>query len=211
MPKYIQTFSENGIEDLETILELQDEHLEMMGVPLGHKLKIMKKIKEMKPEEPEEHKFAPQKPAMANAETQDETSDKGPSLLDGEFNEAENQKQFKEAVAAWRGDTSTQADTVGQKPQQADSSISVNMETKLGPKGSCWNCFKLTPQEDMIKTENHDFCGPECIQKFKDKNYMSCEQGDCPNKFLKAKTGVLLGSLWYCSAQCADKNEAYIQ
>ena len=49
MPKYISIFSENGVEDLETILELQDEHLEMMGVPLGHKLKIMKKIKELQP------------------------------------------------------------------------------------------------------------------------------------------------------------------
>lgn len=39
---------DNGIEDLETILELQDEHVEQIGVPLGHKLKIMKRIKEIR-------------------------------------------------------------------------------------------------------------------------------------------------------------------
>jgi|TARA_B110001450_G_scaffold241411_1_gene250887 hypothetical protein len=39
---------ENGIEDLETILELKDDHVEQMGVPLGHKLKIIKKIKDIR-------------------------------------------------------------------------------------------------------------------------------------------------------------------
>jgi hypothetical protein len=29
-------------------LELKDEHLEQMGIPLGHKLKIVKKIKDMR-------------------------------------------------------------------------------------------------------------------------------------------------------------------
>ena len=48
--KYVRTFVENGIEDLETILELQEEHLSMMKIPLGHKLKIVKKINESKPE-----------------------------------------------------------------------------------------------------------------------------------------------------------------
>lgn len=36
------------MEDLETILELRDEHIEQIGIPLGHKLKIMKKIKDMR-------------------------------------------------------------------------------------------------------------------------------------------------------------------
>ena len=28
-------------------MELKDEHLEQMGIPLGHKLKIVKKIKDL--------------------------------------------------------------------------------------------------------------------------------------------------------------------
>jgi hypothetical protein len=39
---------DNGIEDLETVLELQDDHVESMGIPLGHKLKIIKKIKDLR-------------------------------------------------------------------------------------------------------------------------------------------------------------------
>ena len=48
LEKYEDKFIENGVEDLETILELRDEHIEQIGIPLGHKLKIMKKIKDLR-------------------------------------------------------------------------------------------------------------------------------------------------------------------
>ena len=48
LEKYADQFIDNGVEDLETIMELNEKHLEQMGIPLGHKLKIMKKIKESK-------------------------------------------------------------------------------------------------------------------------------------------------------------------
>ena len=48
LEKYVMKFVDNGVEDLETILELQDQHIEQMGIPLGHKLKIIKRIKEVR-------------------------------------------------------------------------------------------------------------------------------------------------------------------
>lgn len=39
---------ENGIEDLETILEIGDMHLDAMEIPMGYKLKILKKIKTLR-------------------------------------------------------------------------------------------------------------------------------------------------------------------
>ena len=78
MEKYVTNFVENGVEDLETILELQGEHLDMMSVPLGHKLKIIKKINEMWPSEEEakvprpDIQEAPTRPMMADSSTQDE-------------------------------------------------------------------------------------------------------------------------------------------
>lgn len=48
LPKYREVFLDNGVEDLETILELDDKHLELMSVPLGHKLKLLKRIKEVR-------------------------------------------------------------------------------------------------------------------------------------------------------------------
>lgn len=50
LQKYTSTFLENGIEDLETILELKDQHLDAIGVPLGYKLKILKRIKTVRQE-----------------------------------------------------------------------------------------------------------------------------------------------------------------
>lgn len=44
----MSTFADNGVEDLETILELDEKHLEVMGLPLGHKLKVMKRIKDLR-------------------------------------------------------------------------------------------------------------------------------------------------------------------
>lgn len=46
LDKYFDKLIDNGVEDLETILELEDSHVEQMGIPLGHKLKIMKRIKD---------------------------------------------------------------------------------------------------------------------------------------------------------------------
>lgn len=50
LEKYFDKFVEHGVEDMETILELRDEHVEQMGVPLGHKLKIVKRIKDLRTE-----------------------------------------------------------------------------------------------------------------------------------------------------------------
>ena len=47
LAKYTKVFIENGVDDLEIILELDDKHLEQMSIPLGHKLKLMKRIKDL--------------------------------------------------------------------------------------------------------------------------------------------------------------------
>lgn len=47
LSKYCSLFSDNGIEDVQTLLEINEEYLSELGIPLGHKLKIMKKIKEV--------------------------------------------------------------------------------------------------------------------------------------------------------------------
>lgn len=50
LAKYKERFVENGIEDEETILELNDTHLDALSVPLGHKLKMIKRIKTIREE-----------------------------------------------------------------------------------------------------------------------------------------------------------------
>jgi hypothetical protein len=51
LEKYMPKFTDNGIEDMETILELNDTHLDALGIPLGYKLKILKRIKAVRSEQ----------------------------------------------------------------------------------------------------------------------------------------------------------------
>jgi len=44
----MEKFVDNGIEDMETILELGDTHLDALSIPLGYKLKILKRIKSIR-------------------------------------------------------------------------------------------------------------------------------------------------------------------
>lgn len=130
MEKYKETFVENGIEDKETILELNESHLEQMGLPLGHKLKIMKKIKEFKKKEPSV--IAPtqvnptQKVSAAASTTQ--SSD---NLLDGEYNEEENKKEFQAALLAWRNAGKPQAANSTSDPLVQSETSSVSSKSKM--------------------------------------------------------------------------------
>ena len=55
LEKYSKIMQENGIDDIEILQELTESHLEGLGIVLGHRIKILKKIKEIneinKPEE----------------------------------------------------------------------------------------------------------------------------------------------------------------
>jgi len=89
LEKYKEVFIENGIEDKETILELNEEHLQEMGLPLGHKLKIMKKIKESRKHvESERQTHFTAQPQKVSSST--ETAVKSDSLLDGVYDEEQN-------------------------------------------------------------------------------------------------------------------------
>lgn len=102
MEKYKDVFIDNGIEDRETILELQEEHLEQMNLPLGHKLKIMKKIKELKKKEaPVIQQTVNSAPKVSSAATTQSVA-QSDNLLSGEYDEEANKREFQEALDAWR-------------------------------------------------------------------------------------------------------------
>ena len=65
LQKYQAKFLENGIEDLETILELNDSHLDSLGVPMGYKLKILKQIRIVRQEKGMELPESRQRPESA--------------------------------------------------------------------------------------------------------------------------------------------------
>lgn len=110
--KYKDTFIQNGIDDLDVLLELSEEHLELMKIPLGHKLKILKKIKDFKKNPAS---FAPTtsstpqlvrhiftlKTTSTSASIGAETAPGG-QLLKGAYNEDNSHKSFLDALDQWR-------------------------------------------------------------------------------------------------------------
>ena len=145
--KYRHTFIENGIEDLETILELNDEHLQIMKIPLGHKLKILKKIKEhqaaAKPAAlPQPTKSALKTTTSHHSElvelvppkaTGVSVSTAGGALLQGTYSEQESHESFKQALADWRGG---EKDPSPKKEVRFEDAGSSRFWLKLEPAGS---------------------------------------------------------------------------
>merc|ERR1719327_1154355 len=81
--------------------------MDKMGIAMGHKLKIAKKIRELRPPPPPvQPRGGPGRRVQlaAEAETVQEPAPAPPggSLLDGEYDEAEQAASFAAAVAAWR-------------------------------------------------------------------------------------------------------------
>lgn len=103
--------------------------------------------------------------------------------LDGEFDEEKNQKEFMEALDAVRGKTM----------------IAKPKEVKLGKKFSCYNCFKLVPEDSIIKFIDKHVCSEDC-KKVVEKTLMSvCES--CNQTCLKSNLYFLNGHL-VCSEEC---------
>ena len=46
MEKYAELFIENGFESVDTLALLEENHLTKLCIPLGHRLKIIKRIKD---------------------------------------------------------------------------------------------------------------------------------------------------------------------
>ena len=70
-----------------------------MGIPLGHKLKIIKRIKDIR------HSQNQSTASISREGTtgaQQQSANKGSSLKDGTFDEGQSHNQFLEALNAWR-------------------------------------------------------------------------------------------------------------
>ena len=151
---------------METVLELKDEHIEQLGVPLGHKLKIIKKIKDLRQAKglsvPPSRQG--QKPQSRQAEAA--TENKAPADVNAAaYDEGESHRQFQEALKEWRdaprADSETKKVTINDNreetfTQATEASIgrtdmkSKRMTPGVAGKGkkastklSCWQCYKL--------------------------------------------------------------------
>eukprot|EP00826_Nyctotherus_ovalis_P011563 TRINITY_DN13003_c0_g2_i2.p1 TRINITY_DN13003_c0_g2~~TRINITY_DN13003_c0_g2_i2.p1 ORF type:complete len:194 (+),score=53.15 TRINITY_DN13003_c0_g2_i2:134-715(+) len=155
MQKYLGVFVNNGFEDLEAILELRDEDFTTLGLPLGHKLKILKRIKELRPE------VKPESKLEKNSEVQNAPMAKETGKVEKavRFEEKavviEIDKEPKKSLPEIVPDSEfkTPPKVTQKAVEKIDTEVSTNSNSEKGDdviflnvkesKESCWNCYKL--------------------------------------------------------------------
>jgi len=211
--KYHELFVTNGFEDLESILELQDDHFQTMGIPLGHKLKMLKRIREIRKDQPasappcENAVIATNLPPTVLAETEQKSVN-----FEGEFNEEENHKEFLAAREAWLKERQKDKEKLAQKTEKQEIGIGEDQNEEIKQKkpeekkksiffletgGNAWNvnCLPefsedgtgMSPK-NAKKVEPKDCCFG-CFKLFK--------KGE---GFIDEKTEKL-----FCTDKCANK------
>lgn len=152
MLKYKEIFLSNGFEDLESILELQEEHFATMRIPLGHKLKILKKIKELKPPEVKPQIVDPQPlhgiqkkeelvPIAPEKPVEDETgANKGSSSKKKSVRFEESPKVIEEKLQNITPPKPTEKKS---SPIACETQSALVINSGGEAKDCCWNCFKL--------------------------------------------------------------------
>eukprot|EP00747_Dinoflagellata_sp_TGD_P166640 gnl/TRDRNA2_/TRDRNA2_189734_c0_seq1.p1 gnl/TRDRNA2_/TRDRNA2_189734_c0~~gnl/TRDRNA2_/TRDRNA2_189734_c0_seq1.p1 ORF type:complete len:452 (+),score=105.62 gnl/TRDRNA2_/TRDRNA2_189734_c0_seq1:62-1417(+) len=113
LDRYVSLFMEHGFDCMDVVKEMQESHMQEIGMATGHILKLRKKLSELSgtTEVAAEAKNQTQRRvSFGGTETKVRSprpssgsqAAGGGSLLDGQYDEAEAQSAFQEAVKAWR-------------------------------------------------------------------------------------------------------------
>lgn len=204
LEKYLDAFLSNGIEDLEVVMELTDEHLGGLGLPLGHRIKLLKRVREWKAGK----------------------SEMGLNSKEGAAQVASDGfGMFREAVDSFRkggtittlpvSPSNTASIQVVQVPKEVLPTPAPPVKPKKTTEGtdaaavneslglmsesareSCWECYRVF--SGGFGFIDKRFCSEACVDAFKKKYYLTCE---CGQVFTR-DDGELWGSTWFCSPAC---------
>jgi len=204
LEKHLPTFLTHGIEDMEVVLELTEEHLADLSLPLGHRIKLLKRIRDLKSAEPLAKPPVP-KPSAAKAVL--------PAPTD-------SFSLFKEAVDSFRnGGTATTlpkssvevAEPSTQPRKRPVEVVPAKTETEGTDAGAvneafglmkeveretCWECYRIFSGGAGFLEKR--FCCADCVEAFKAKHYLTCA---CGSVFTR-DAGELWGDRWFCSENC---------
>ena len=105
--KYFDKFIENGVDDLETILELDANNIAELGIPMGHKLKILKNIKKYKTQKSVSNYCEPVSVKDKGKGRKRSSKKNMPGLFLGSYNdpvEVNKKDQLREALAKYKNE-----------------------------------------------------------------------------------------------------------
>jgi len=140
LDRYVSLFIEHGFDCMEVVQMMDQSHMHDMGMATGHALKLRKKLSELNPAAPV---VAPAAAAVSGVSGEPSCAsqkrvsfgpveESGGTLMDGHYDEAEQQASFQAAVRAWREGTDT-----GSEATKVESSSNA-AAPKLAP-GSFWS------------------------------------------------------------------------
>lgn len=135
--KYLDTFTKNGLGSPNDVLKLRDEDFAAMRVSLGHKLKILKRAKELKSDAE-----VPLKGSQVETEALEDhkTISSSRSTLK-EIDKSESQvEQARMALTKIKGDTRKSESSKVSCSCQGESTIILKQNER---KESCWSCYKV--------------------------------------------------------------------
>jgi len=210
LERHKDLFIANGFEDLDSILELKDEHFQFMQLPLGHKLKILKRVRELKKEVPLDTE---QKTSEAQI-----TTEENKGLIDGTFNEEESHKEFLKAREAWLKERQAAKETKGgflaevgdntwnlpSMPEYIEEGTGTSpKESKKEVKDCCFGCFKFFNKGEGFENEemNKTFCSDKCFKKYFEEYAVKCVK--C-NKKLLCEKAIFRNKMYFCLETCYE-------
>lgn len=127
-----------------------------------------------------------------------------------EENKAFNKNQQKKILNKIKEIKEKQAhNNQKEKPKTSEMSIGCNLEDKKFPIKICWNCCKpITNKVDkqynnIIINKSLSFCSSECLSKFENKMYATCEY--CGVKYDKSKGDYQYENYHFDSEKCLEK------
>lgn len=226
LEKYQKLFLDNGIDEFEILMELTESHLANLNIPLGHRLKILKKIKENKGKE-NECQVAPQIVETPECELG--------------LEESGSVEMFKEAIDSYtKSGSSTKlkqkkVKIVEEAPKKVrfldpvteemlpknfknlmmeeskpiaktqietfEESSATSAPLLIMHKKICWNCYKVFEAGLMAQFMDKEFCGKACRVEYVESRSQTCI---CNIKFTKDQ-GFIESGIWVCSENCAKQ------
>lgn len=184
LSKYLAQLLKNGIEDLETAYELTESDLEQMGIALGHRIKILKRLRELygTREETKTSKV-PSKPPLPPTLPQPEALSKpvhsakvaGNSVPEALIKPVHPAKEAGNSAESGHG-------------------LLMSVNERIG----CWECYRTFFKEVGEVLDGKVFCTRICAEKYRQKASVTCP---CGLTQLKSSS-VYSEGVYYCSVQC---------
>ncbi|CAK9073780.1 unnamed protein product [Durusdinium trenchii] len=171
--QYVEAFMENGFDCMEVVQEMEEKHMQELGMKPGHILKLRLRLgsgrgshdgrlsvpevndpaagQQLALTASTETPSRGQRALTASSEAPSAGTWQGRSLLDGELDEEVEAAAFKEAVAAWRG----------QEGQNGPTPTSLSSPGQTALKKCCYQCFRQYFETKDAKP-GPSFCSEQC-------------------------------------------------